>query len=491
MRLLRRSSRNFNVLELLRMIAFLILMEGGFMLVPLLTGIIYGESDAMAFGITIVLALVIGLGILTFVKPRNRYLGKRDGILLTALVWIVFSAFSIIPFMISSANLNFVDAFFESMSGFTTTGASVIPDIESLSNSIKIWRCMMQWIGGIGIVIFTVALLPMFNSSGGMQMYSAELSGITIDKLQPRINQTALRLCLIYIVLTLALCLLLWIGPMNLFDSICHAFSTVSTGGSSTRNASIGAWNSDYVRLIVILFMFLGGVSFVVMYRVSLGKTRQALRDENFRTYIGVIVVITLLITLVLIFSHGFIGFRQIVIDPLFQVVSLITSTGYTVSNLYSWNEDIFPLLMILMFSGACAGSTSGGAKIDRFIFLWKNSRNELHRIVHPNRYYPLTINGNVKSPEVIDRVTSFLWFYIGMVVLGGVLLSIFGMTVGDAFFSSFSCMGNIGVGIGSTLNTYATIPAAAKLTLSLLMLVGRLEIFTILILFSRSFWHK
>lgn len=473
------------------MIAFLLIINAGFMIVPLIAGICYGETDVQAFALSIGITLAVSAIILFFDHPRDNALGKRDGILLTASVWLVFSLFGMLPFMLSSLRLGPADAFFEAMSGFTTTGASVITDVESLPRSILMWRCMMQWVGGIGIVIFTIALLPALNSSGGMQMFNAELSGVTHDKIKPRISQTAMRLWLIYAILTIALCAILWLGPMNFFDSICHSFATVSTGGFSTRNASIEAWDSLYVRIAILLFMFLGGVSFVLIYRVSTGKYKQALRDENFRYYAGITAGVTIFIIITLFFSEGFISVEQTIIDPLFQVVSLITSTGYTVHNLSNWSEVVMPTLLLLMFVGACAGSTSGGAKVDRLIYLWKNSRNELHRMVYPNRYYQLTINGKPKPTEIIDKVTTFLWFYAGMIIAGGILLSLFELPMSDAFFASFSCIGNTGLGSGDLTSSFATIPAGAKVTMAILMLIGRLEIFTILLLLTRAFWKK
>lgn len=473
------------------MISFLLIINAGFMIVPLITGICYGEKDVQAFAWSVGITLGISSLILFLNHPRSNALGKRDGILLTASVWVVFSLFGMLPFMLSSLHLGPADAFFEAMSGFTTTGATVLNDVESLPRSIIIWRCIMQWIGGIGIVIFTIALLPALNSTGGMQMFNAELSGVTHDKIKPRISQTAVRLCLIYAILTVALCLILWAGPMDFFDSICHSFTTVSTGGFSTRNASIGAWDSTYVRMAVMVFMFLGGVSFVLMYRVSTGKFKQAIRDENFRFYVGIILSVTIFITVTLLITGGYSNLEEILLDPMFQVVSLITSTGYTVDNINNWNEVVIPILLLLMFTGACAGSTSGGAKVDRIIYLWKSSRNELHRMIYPNRYYPLTINGRPKSTEIIDKVTSFLWFYVGMILLGGIVLTIFNIPLSDAFFSSFSCMGNTGLGSGEYVSSYGALPAGAKLTMAMLMLIGRLEIFTVIVLCTRAFWKK
>lgn len=489
-RTIKRRRLNINVPELVRIIGFLILVEAVFMLVPLVYSLIAGSSDTKAFMISISASVAVGLSLVIGVKPRVRELGKRDGMLLTALVWVIFSLFGMLPFMLSDIRLNFAEAFFESMSGFTTTGASVIDDISWLPRGVNLWRCIMQWLGGVGIIIFTVALLPMLNSSGGMQMFNAEASGMIHDKLRPRVSQTAKRLWLIYGVLTVTLVIILWIGPLPLYEAVCHSLSTVSTGGFTSCTDTAGAWSSLSVRIPVIIFMFLGGVNFVLIYRASLGQLRRVWSDVNFRTYVFAVLSATLAIVAVLV-AGGERDLIKITVEPLFQVVSTITSTGYTVDSMSSWSEAVIPVLLVLMLMGACAGSTSGGVKIDRVIFMVKNAVNEFKKVIHPNRYYPLTVNGVVKPPELVLKVTGFFAFYVLILVSGGIIVAAMGMPLGDAYFATVSCLGNTGLGIGETASSYVAVPDAGKLLLSFIMLVGRLEIFTVIILLSRNFWRR
>lgn len=486
-----RHRLNINVMELVRIIGFLILVEAMFMLVPFFYSLITDKAEVEAFAISIAANVVVGLSIVLTVKPRVKELGKRDGMLLTALVWVIFSLFGMLPFMLSEMRLSIVEAFFESMSGFTTTGVSVLENIEDVPRGVNLWRCLMQWLGGVGIIIFTVALLPMLNSSGGMQMFNAEATGITHDKIRPRVSQTAKRLWAIYGVLTATLGVILWIGPLPMYEAVCQSLSTVSTGGfNSCSGESAEAWATLGVRIPVIIFMFLGGVNFVLIYRASLGQVRRALSDAIFRGYVVVILLSTLFIVGVVL-SDGETDLEKILVEPLFQVVSAITSTGYSVDSVYTWGKVIAPVLMALMLMGACAGSTSGGLKLDRVIFLLKSAKNEIKKVVHPNRYYPLTVNGVVKPPELALKVAVFFVVYLALLMISGLVVSILGMSVDDAYFAVFSCLGNAGLGFGETASSYASVPDAGKLVLSFIMLVGRLELFTVLILFTRSFWRR
>lgn len=486
------AKRNkLNVAGIARIIGYLLFIETAFLLVPLGVSLIYHE-DILPFALTTGITFIAACEA-SFLPPRQRReLGRREGYLLTALVWIVFSTFGMLPFMISEiTHFDVSNAFFEAMSGFTTTGASVLDSVEHLPHSMHLWRCLMQWIGGMGIIIFTLALVPMFNNSGGMQMFNAEVTGITHDKIRPRISQTAKRLWLIYGILTFALGLLLFVGPMNIFDSICHALSTVSTGGFSTSNDSIGAWNSIYVKLVVMFFMFLGGVNFALIYHASQGRFKLVWKNDVFRAYLKIILAVTLFFILMAGINVAFEDVEDYIIDPLFLVVSTISSTGLIITDLSLMGKAIFPVLFILMFFGACAGSTSGGAKIDRIVYLWRNTRNEINRCIHPNRYYPLTLNGRVCPPEMLGKVVAFISLFFFMMFAGSIALALLGIPLGDSIFASFSCIANTGIGAGSTAASFDVIPDTGKWILSALMLTGRLEIFTILLMFSPGFWRK
>ncbi len=488
------NTRRINYPMLLRVLGWLLMIEGSFMSIPLLTCIIYGESDVWAFAAAFAVTIICG-ALMTFcIRPASPSMAKREGFLLTASVWVVFSFFGMIPFMLCDTPIGVTDAFYETMSGFTTTGSTVYPTVETLSHGINLWRCLTQWLGGMGIILFTLAVLPMLNYSGGMQMFNAEVTGITHEKLRPRISQTAKGLWSIYFILTIILFGLLWLGPMNLFDSICHALSTMSTGGFSTRDNSIGFWDSNYVKIVVTLFMFLGGVNFSLIYKGAHGDLKAIWRNDTFVAYIKIIVLSFVAFVIAIATAGKAYSWEDITIDPLFQIVTTMSSTGLTANNFETWGPFVLALVFILMFFGACAGSTSGGAKIDRLLYLLKNTNNELYRSVHPNAIRSVRINGSIMSPETVDKVIAFLCIYVMVIAFGGILLTAIGIPIVDAFFSSFSCVSNIGLGAGVTGvggMGYDVIPDLGKWVLSFLMLIGRLELFTVLILFTPAFWSK
>lgn len=482
-----------NIAQLLRIIGLLMMFEAFFLIFPTLTCLSYGESDWIPFGGTAVLTGVIGLLLTTRIHPRTGHMGKRDGFLLTALVWIIFSIFGMLPFLTCSTPLSVSDAFFESMSGFTTTGASVLDNVVDMSHGILLWRAMMQWIGGMGIILFTLAVVPMLNHSGGMQMFNAEVTGITHDKIRPRISQTAKSLWMIYIILTVMLILLLWAGPMDLFDSVCHAFGAISTGGFSTETLNIVSYHSVYVKVVLTIFMFLGGVNFGLIFKTISGNTKALHRNDVFRSYVAAIAIFYVLFVITIISRGEFHTWQDITINPIFQIISTITSTGYSSANYEAWGPFVLSLMFIMMFSGACAGSTSGGAKIDRLLYLFKNCRNEIYRCIHPNSVLSVRINGKVVSPDLVNKVIAFLCIYMLLIVVGGLILSALEVPLVDSFFSAFSCVSNTGLGAGITGygSSYEILPDAGKWVLSLLMLIGRLEIFTVLLLFTGAFWRK
>lgn len=487
------TKRLINFRIILRIIGWLLMIEAGFMIFPIIATIIYEEHDFEAFSITAVVTFLVGI-LLTFgLRPKRKDMGKREGFLLTALVWVVFSIFGMIPFMIGDLQLGLSDAFFESMSGFTTTGASVMEGVEHLSHGILLWRCLMQWIGGLGIILFTLAVIPMLNHSGGMQMFNAEVTGITRDKIRPRVSQTAKGLWGVYLTLTVLMVGFLWIGPMDIFDSICHSLSSVSTGGFSTRNESIGAWHSNYIKSIVTIFMFLGGINFVLIYKAAHGDFKSLWKNDTFVLFLKMIGFAYVCFVIAIVINEQVFSWESVTIDPLFQIISTITSTGLTAHNFENWGAFSIAILVVLMFFGGCAGSTSGGAKVDRALYLLQNSRNEIKRCLHPNAMMSVRINGRVIPPDLVSKVTAFLCLYVMTIAAGGSLLTIFDIPLADAFFSSFSCVCNSGLGADVTGygETYAQIPDVGKWILSFLMLIGRLEIFTILVLFTPTFWKK
>ena len=482
-----------NLPMLLRVSGWLMMIESLFMLIPMGTCLYFRESDWLPFALTAAGTGATGFVLSRHIRPSHYSMSKRDGFLLTAMVWVVFSIFGMLPFMFCKMPISLSDAFFEAMSGFTTTGASVLLDVTHMSHGIHIWRATMQWLGGMGIILFTLAVIPMLNSSGGMLMFNAEVTGITHDKLRPRISQTAKALWMLYFAFTIMLVALLWSGPMNFFDSVCHAFGAISTGGYSTRNEGIAAFNSIYVKVVLTIFMFVGGVNFSLIYRSLRGEFGALRRNDVFRTYVGLIAVMYILFVIGITTQGTYEGWEDLTIDPLFQIVSTMTSTGFTPSNFEQWGPLVLALVFMLMLFGACAGSTSGGAKIDRLLFLVKNCRNELYRCIYPHAIMSVRVNGKVVSDDIVGKVIAFLCIYMLLISIGGTAMAAMGVPIIDAFFSAFSCMSNTGLGAGITGygGSSEMLPDAAKWLLSFLMLTGRLEIFTVLLLFAPSFWRK
>lgn len=491
---MKRVKTGINIPMLARVVGLLVVIEAIFMLVPLATAFFYHESDSTAFAIGAIFTAVAGLLMVFAVRPSHHHMGKREGFLLTALVWIVFSFFGLVPFMLCSTPMSFTDAFFESMSAFSTTGVSVAEDINTLSHSVLMWRALMQWIGGMGIILFTLAVIPMLNSSGGVQMFNAEVTGITHEKLRPRVSSTAKRLWLIYALLTAVLVGLYCLGPMNAFDSICHAFSTMSTGGFSTRHESIMAWDSLYVKIVTTVFMFIGSVNFALIYKASTGAFGNVWSNQAFRAFVKIIAVLFVVFDVALWFNPEVPRtVEAFTIDPLFQIVSAMSSTAFIVDGFQQWGFLLLGLTFVMMFFGGCAGSTSGGAKIDRFIVLWKNSTNELERCIRPNHILSVQWNGKAVSHDLLNKVLVFITLYTGVIVAGALVLSATGVPLTDAFFAAMACVSNAGceLNMAGYGESYILIPDFGKWVLSFLMVTGRLEIFTVLVLFIPGFWRK
>lgn len=468
---------------------FLLMIEGVFMLTSLAFAYYYHESP-----IPIVASALITFGFgallwLTSFQKAPKHIGKRDGFLIVTLTWIVSSVFGALPYLFSSTIPSFTNAFFETMSGFTTTGASILNNIEALPKNILYWRAMTHWMGGMGIIVLTVAILP-FLGVGGMQLFVAEMPGITPDKLHPRVTATARRFWGIYLILTGAEILLLWLGGnMNFFDSVCHSFATMATGGFSTKNNSIVGF-SPYAQYVIIIFMILAGTNFTLHYFSMHGNFRKVFKNQEYRVYLMIIAGFTLLITFGLINYNGQSGesaFR----DALFTVSSILTTTGFVTADYIIWPVNLWLMVFALMFIGGMAGSTGGGVKIIRHILLFKNSRLELKRLLHPNALIPVKYDGKTVNRQIIFNVMAFFLFYFSLFIVGIFLLTLLGMDLETSMGAAIASLGNIGPGIGGVgpIENYAFIPDLGKWILSFLMLLGRLELFTVLVIFSPSFW--
>jgi len=474
-----------------RALGFLLLVEGAAMFLTSLISVLYNEHDFAAFLISSGINIVIGLALVYFSRDARHDIGRREGYVIVTSVWVVFSIFGSLPYVISGAIPNFTNAFFETISGFSTTGSTIIADIESMPHGVLFWRSMTQWLGGMGIIVLSLAILPVFGI-GGMQLFMAEVPGPTPDRISPRIRQTAKALWGIYLMFTLSEIILLWIAGMGLFDAVCHSFATMSTGGFSTKQASVAYWSSPAIQYIVVLFMFLAGTNFALAYMAINGKFKTAIKDEEFKYYVLFILVFTLVIFIGLQITGGS-GIEQTFRDSLFQVVTVITTTGFITSDYLTWAPMLTIVLFGLFFFGASAGSTSGSIKIMRIVLLMKNSYHELRRIVHPNAVIPVKFNNQIVEPKIITNVLAFFVLYIVIFGISTTIFSFMEPDLNSAMGAVATSLGNIGPGLGNVgpVENFLHITPGGKWFLSFLMLLGRLELFTVLVLFTPSFWKE
>lgn len=469
----------------------LLATEGIMLLIPLLLEIIYGEPGWKGFLAASLFSLAAGFTLSFSLRRVPLQLHWKEGFILVSFGWILFSLIGMVPFIFCSHPLSVSDAFFETVSGFTTTGATTIADVEALSKGVLLWRAMTQWLGGLGIIMFMLAVLPSLNERSGLFLFNAEATGITHDKLRPRIRHTAYTLWMVYSSLTVVMFLLLWLGDMNFFDALCHSMTTISTGGFSTKNQSIAFWHSHYTDIVVIVFMFLGGVNFPLLYAIATGKRRNLSGADALKAYAVIVAAVSVLLSCHLLLRKLY-GFgADVAVSPLFHTISTITTTGFTLDDFSHWGP--FPLLLtfILMLCGACAGSTTGAIKIDRIVALGRNLRNEIRRSISPRRVFVVRIDGNVIPREELAKISAFTTLYLLLIFAGTFVVSAYGISLEDSFFAVVSCVGNNGLGYGLTgaAGGFHLLPDATKWMLSILMLTGRLELFSIFVMFFRSFW--
>ncbi len=474
-----------------QILGFLLIIEGFFMFLGIPFSLYYCGNRCFSLLYSGLITTVSGFAIWFSTRKADRQIGKREGYIIVSTTWIVISVFGTIPYLISGAIPNITDAFFETMSGFTTTGASILTDIESVPKGILFWRSVTHWIGGMGIIVLSVAILPLLGI-GGMQLFVAEMPGIAPDKLHPRITYTAKRLWFIYVLLTLAQTGFLMFGGMDLFDSLCHSFATMATGGFSTQNASVANY-SPYIQYVIIVFMILAGTNFTLHYFALHGKFRAVWRNEEYRNYILFTFVFTIVITILLVIEGNTGDIEKTFRDAMFQIVSIVTTTGFVSSDYLLWPSHIWIFLFLLMFIGGSAGSTGGGIKVARQIILIKSSALEFKKMIHPRAVIPLRFNGKTVSPEIIHLVMSFFLLYLMTFFFGTFIMTFLGLDFESAVGATIATLGNIGPGIGDVgpVENYAWIPPLGKWFLSFLMLLGRLELFTVLIIFTPTFWRK
>ena len=488
-------TRTFNTRMVFRTMGALLLIEAVFMSLALCVSLWYGEADSDVFLLSTIITLLSGVVGLLIGRRAESRMGEREGYVIVAMVWVVFSTFGLLPYYLSGQVPSFTDAWFESMSGFTTTGATIIPDLEVITHGLLFWRSLTQWIGGMGIIVLSIAILPIFGLNG-MQLYAAEVSGLTYEKVSPRISDTAKMMWSIYVLLTATEVVALWLCGMDVFDAVCHSFSTIATGGFSTHNNSLEFYDSAAIHYTVTLFMFVSGINFVMLIYLLRGKARNIVQDEEVRWYSVAVLVFSVLLTVGLYIARpGWTGMHmeRAFRDSIFTVISAMTSTGYTISDYMYWPVVAWVAIFFLMLTGACAGSTAGGIKWVRLAIIMKNSVAEFQRRIHPNAIIPVKLNEKAVPQQTINNIMAFLILYIFIIVATVIVFSATGVNFDESIGAAISAIGNVGISIGQfgPSGTYAEFPIVAKWVMSIVMLIGRLEIFTVLLLFTRVLWRK
>lgn len=479
-----------NYRAVIHILSALLIFLGVALIAPTLIAFFHQEGDFNAFLITIVITQLIGF-IGFFSSKTSRELRPKEGFLIVSVGWLLFALIGALPFRISGFIPSYTDAFFETISGFTTTGASILTNIETLPHGLLFWRSLTHWLGGMGIILLSLAILPLLGV-GGMQLFKAEVPGPTPDKLTPRIKSTAKLLWGVYVLISLAEAIALKLAGMNWFDAFCHTFGTMATGGFSTKNSSVGHYNSPVIDYIIIIFMIIAGINFALHYRALRGKPMVYFKDPEAMFFIGIVALASFIIAMDVWIVTGN-NFSRTIQYSLFQVVSIVTTTGYGTADYEQWSTLSQAILFFLMFFGGCAGSTGGGIKIIRTMILLKLGINEIKRLIHPQAVFTVRIGNMVIPREIASNIGGFFLLYVGLTIFGVLFMSALGLDFETAFGSVAANINNIGPGLGDVgpTDNYSAIPVAGKWFLCLLMLAGRLEVYTVLVLFTVSFWKK
>ncbi len=477
-----------------RHIGKLLLMEAALMFIPFILSLFYQGKDAFSFAYAVAICIFVGGSLLLFIKRDKSHIGRQEGFLLVGLTWLVFSIFGSIPFYIAQPSGGITNALFETISGFTTTGATIMPDVEALSKPILFWRAFIQWIGGVGIIVFTIALVSTTKQMGSV-MYAVEFTGPGAEKehLHPKIKVTVRRILFVYALLTISQTFVLGFLGLSWFDSLCYAFSTISTGGFALNNHNLADF-SHSIQYAFMFFMFLSGINYILFFYILTGKFFKAWRkDEQYRWYVRFIIIIGVILSLLMIFIAHF-DKSDAIRYGFFYAVSFLTTTGYAIiEDTSTMPLVILSIFYLLMFVGGCAGSGSGGFKIIRFLLSCKNANFEFNRQMHPRAVFPIHYGGNIVKEEVVRNVLAF-FFLFTIVLAGGIfLLSLSGISLEESISLGIASFCNAGPSIGTTCYScsYIELPMFSKWVLMALMMFGRLEVFTVFILFSRYFWNK
>lgn len=483
-----------NVRFIVKMLGVIFVLETLFMLAATVVAFIYEGGDFAPLLLSSCIMLGTGMTCYLLGFRANEFTaGRREGMIIVTLTWIFCSLLGMLPFYLGGYIDNITDAFFETMSGFTTTGSTILTDIEALPKGILFWRSLTQWQGGIGMIVFTVALMPIIGGGGAVQMFDAETTGITHDRFRPRVAQVAKRLWGVYVFLTFVLVLLLWLGPMNLYDAINHAMTTMATGGYSTKNASIAYWNSAYIDYTITIFMCIGATNMTLIYFFFNGKFDKLLKDEETRWFYIFVIATMFIVTAWLVYK----GLAPDVLSAFrlasFQVATLVSTCGYATADYIPWGPFFWLIALILMFICGCAGSTCGGLKMGRMMILTKSLSNEFKKRTHPHAVVPVRVNEHVLSPDIVYRVLAFTFVYISLIVVACLILMANNIGFEESIGAVVSAISNTGPGLGTVgpVGNFSGLPDFSKWILSFVMMTGRLEIFTVLTLLLPGFWKQ
>ena len=486
-----RGNSLINRKMILRILGILLFMEAMMFLACAGVSLCYGEEDYIYFIYTTLINMAVGSGLILLGRGAENRVTRRDGYCIVAFTWLLFTGFGMLPFYISGSIPSVTDAFFETMSGFTTTGSSILNHVEALPHATLFWRSLTQWLGGLGIIMLFIAILPSLGIEG-RDLYVAEVTGPTHNKTSFTFTSSARQMWILYTILTLLQTLLLLFGGMNLFDGICHAFTTMATGGFSTKQNSIAYWDSAYIQYVIIIFTFMAGTNFGLLHTAIRGNWKKLIQDNEFQLYFMLVVLASVVIGVGL-YVIGWADFEKSMRDATFQVVTLITTTGFATADYLLWPPLLGLILFLLLFVGASAGSTAGGMKVVRVYLLFKNSFVELKRIIHPNGIINVKYNNKSVHPNIMTGIMAFAILFMIVFTIGSLIMTIFTEDIITACSAVVSSMSNVGPGFGSVgpMFSYAHLNDFAKLFLAFLMLVGRLEIFTVMVLFTKAFWRK
>lgn len=492
---------NFRII--FHIMGLLLLCNGGFMLLAAFISGIYKDGATLDISMAAIVTMLVGVMAMFYTRGHRKEVKRKEGYIIVTFGWLIMSISGVLPYIFSGTIPNITNAFFETISGYTTTGASILNDIESMPEGILFWRSLTHWIGGMGIIVLAIAILPLLGI-GGMQLFAAEAPGPGGDKLHPRITDTAKRLWLIYVGYTLAETILLKLAGMSFFDAINHALATLSTGGFSTKNASVAYWNNQpLIQYIIIVFMFLAGTNFVLSYFAFTGKVQRIFKDEEFKVYSFFIIGFTIIASLIVwlqadvpisdyhpkVFGEVESSFRH----ALFQVIAIVTTTGFVTADFTNWTPFLTVFFFGLMFLGGSAGSTSGGIKVMRHLLIIKNGILEFKRTLHTNAIIPVRYNNKTVTEHIVYNIIAFFVLYMLLFIIGALVLGFLGLDFESAIGGAASSLGNVGPALGdlNPVVNFSELPDFGKWWCGFLMLLGRLELFTVLIIMTPYFWKK